>query len=88
MLADKSGEYFGPHGTMSFWNSVPRPYSKQELLNYVEGEGNTVLITFNVANTWNFEDLNKDGYFGGQDLDAVDGKSHMDLPKIYISFLP
>lgn len=87
IFADKNGEFYGPHGNMAFWNSVPNPYSKQELLNYTEGEGNTAVITFNVAETWNFEDKNGDGYFGGQDIDPViPTSSHMDLPTVYISF--
>jgi hypothetical protein len=89
MFADKSAEFFGPHGNMAFWSSVPNPYRTQVLLNYQEGVGNTVVLTFNVADTWNFEDKNGDGYFGGQDLDPViPTQSHMALPQIFVSFIP
>lgn len=89
MFADKSAEFFGPFGNMAFWNSVPNPYSKQMLLNYNEGEGNTVVLNFNVAETWNFEDKNGDGYFGGQDIDPVTPTNvHMSLPEVYVSFIP
>lgn len=89
MFADKSAEFFGPHGNMAFWSSVPNPYRTQVLLNYQEGVGNTVVLTFNVGDTWNFEDKNEDGYFGGQDLDPViPTQSHMALPQISVSFLP
>lgn len=89
MFADKSAEFYGPHGNMAFWTSVPNPYTKQVLLNYHEGQGNTVVLTFNVADTWNFEDKNGDGYFGGEDLDPViPTNSHMALPSILVSYLP
>ena len=58
-------------------------------MNYVEGEGTELVLKFNVENTWNFEDKNGDGYFGGEDLDpVVPTKSHMNLPTILVSYLP
>lgn len=57
------------------------------LLNRQEGDGNTMVIDFNVADCWRFEDNNGDGYFGGQDIDPqVPSAWVMELPVISVSF--
>lgn len=87
MFADKPGNLYGPSGNLSFWNSVPNPFSRHVLLSRQEGDGNIMVIDFNVADCWRFEDNNGDGYFGGQYINPqVPSAWVMELPVITVSF--
>lgn len=87
MFSDKPGNLYGPFGNLSFWNSVPNPFSRPVLLNWQEGDGSIMVIDFNVADCWSFQDNNNDGYFGGQDIDPQNPTAWgMELPMISVSF--
>lgn len=86
MFADKSAQYYGPFGNMDFWNQATQPFRQNVPFNFEGSSGDEVVMMFNVAECWQFEDKTRDGYFGGDDItfDANPTGWHMAFPAITI----
>jgi hypothetical protein len=83
----KSGSDYGPYGDEDFMNNGPHPiYYEQASFNFSTTNGGVILVDFNVANCWQFQDKSNDGVFGAADLDPNDPtKWNMELPDVKIS---
>lgn len=86
-FAGKCACDYGPFGNIEFMNNAPHPiYSQIIPFNFTGGNGTTLVVDFNVAECWQFEDKSNDGYFGFSDLDAITPtRWHMEMPVINIS---
>lgn len=86
-FAGKSGQDYGPFGDVEFMNSAPHPiYYTTISFDYVDDNGDELILDFNVNDCWQFEDKNGDGHFGAEDLDAEDPTEwHMALPTMTVT---
>ena len=87
-FAGKNGADYGPFGDVAFMNAAPHPiYNTIVPFTFIDGAGENLIVEFNVENCWQFEDKSGDGYFGAEDLDAVNPtKWHMEMPKTTVYF--
>lgn len=84
LFGDKNGQNYGPFGNMAFWSSASSPYSVTVPFTFEESDGEAVVMDFNVNQCWQFEDINEDGNWGGQDLTPEGTAWHMNFPSISI----
>lgn len=69
-FAGKPGSDYGPFGNIDFMNNAPHPIYKANVdFNFSGGSGGQMILDFNVANCWMFEDKSGDGVFGIDDLE-------------------
>ena len=86
-FAGKSAKDFGPFGNLEFVKNAPHPIFKTKTnFTLVNGNGSKLVIDFNVADSWQFQDNSGDGIFGPQDLDSVTPTGwHMAMPVITVT---
>jgi len=84
---EKSGEDFGPFGDVDFWTTAPQPiYSTLVNFNYIDKNGSSLVLDFNVKDCWQFEDKDSNGSFGAGDIDPEDPTLwHMQLPGVTVT---
>ena len=81
-FAGKSGEIYGPFGSLDFMTTATLPVYKTSIsFEFIDNNGTDLIIDFNIADCWQYEDKDEDGAFGAGDLDAVNPTAwHMAMP--------
>lgn len=87
-FAGKSAQYYGPFGDVTFWASAPQPiYYIITDFSFESTAGQTMIIEFDVADCWKFQDKDGNGTFGYGDLDPQDPTEwQMDFPSVSVQF--
>jgi len=78
VFAGKNSEEYGPFGDASF-KEIAQPYTEKIELDFNLRNAKTILITFNVGDTWNCDDINGDEHFNPDDAKE---DWHMNLPDV------
>ncbi len=87
-FADKDAEFYGPFGSMSFWeNNDSQPFIEESKFYFGESNNKDLVVDFNVFECWQFEDKTGDGYFGMDDIVYDDNPTAwaMIFPKITVN---
>jgi len=83
----KPANDYGPFGDTEFMNSPHPIYSAVVEFDLIDNDGTEIILDFNVADCWQFEDKDPDGAFGASDLfdDPEPTRWHMALPLMTVT---